>query len=87
MDIRMPVMDGCEAAQAMRALDRDDSGTIPIIALSADAFEESIQLAKAAGMNGYLAKPVVPEQLYKELSKVFKGKTASCGRHERACGC
>ena len=85
MDIRMPVMDGCEAAQAMRALDRRDSGSIPIVALSADAFEESVQLAKAAGMNGYLAKPVIPEQLYRELSKMFETRAAFRGRNERAC--
>jgi len=87
MDIRMPVMDGCEATRAMRALDRADSDSIPIIALSADAFEESIQLAKNAGMNGYLAKPVVPERLYEELSKVFEARAAFRGRNERACGC
>jgi signal transduction histidine kinase/FixJ family two-component response regulator/PAS domain-containing protein len=70
MDIRMPVMDGCQAARAIRALGRPDSG-VPIIAMTADAFEESIQAARAAGMDRYLTKPVVPEALFGELSQVL----------------
>jgi len=77
MDIRMPEMDGLETARMIRKLERPDAKTVPIIALSADAFEESIQLAKAAGMNGYLAKPVIPEQLFKELKKEFKNESNS----------
>ena len=58
MDLMMPVMSGYEAARVIRGLDRADAGTVPIIALSANAFEEDVALAKGAGMNEHLAKPV-----------------------------
>ncbi|MCI8639036.1 MAG: response regulator [Coprococcus sp.] len=58
MDLMMPVMSGYEAARVIRRLERPDAGTVPIIALSANAFEEDIALAKDAGMNEHLAKPV-----------------------------
>jgi two-component system sensor histidine kinase/response regulator len=67
----MPVMDGYEAAKAIRALERADAKSVPIIAMTADAFEESTQIAADAGMNGYLTKPVVPEKLYEELRRAF----------------
>ncbi|MCH3967904.1 MAG: PAS domain-containing protein [Atopobiaceae bacterium] len=63
MDIRMPVMDGLEAARAIRASDHPDAGTVPIIAMSANAFEEDRQASLAAGMDAHLAKPVDPRQL------------------------
>lgn len=69
MDIRMPVMDGLEAAREIRALDRDDAKTIPIIAMSANAFDEDIRKSLDAGMNAHLAKPIEPEILYSELKK------------------
>ena len=58
MDLMMPVMSGYEAARVIRGLERPDAGTVPIIALSANAFEEDVALAKGAGMNEHLAKPV-----------------------------
>ena len=58
MDLMMPVMSGYEAARVIRGLDRTDAKAVPIIALSANAFEEDIALAKDAGMNEHLAKPV-----------------------------
>ena len=58
MDLMMPVMSGYEAARVIRGLDRTDAGTVPIIALSANAFEEDVVMAKDAGMNEHLAKPV-----------------------------
>lgn len=67
MDIRMPVMNGHEAAKAIRALDRPDAKTIPIIAMSADAFNENVQEAIENGMNAYLTKPVDTEMLYRKL--------------------
>jgi len=73
MDLRMPVMDGCSAARAIRALDRPDAKTVPIIAMTADAFEESIQAAQEAGMNGYVTKPVIPEKLFAALRTAFDG--------------
>lgn len=58
MDLMMPIMSGYEASRVIRGLDRPDAKTVPIIALSANAFEEDIALAKDAGMNEHLAKPL-----------------------------
>ena len=79
MDIRMPVLGGCEAARAIRALDRPDAKTVPIIAMTADAFEESIQAAAEAGMNSYLTKPIVPEKLYELLAAAVRTQQAENG--------
>lgn len=65
MDIRMPNMDGYEAAEAIRASNHPRAKTIPIIAMTANAFSEDVQKSLAAGMNEHLAKPITPEQLYK----------------------
>jgi len=72
MDIQMPVMNGYEAARRIRALDRPDAGTVPIIAMTADAFEESIRGAKDAGMNAYLTKPIEPQKMYETLQDFMK---------------
>ena len=69
MDIRMPVMDGLEATRQIRVLTRSDAKTVAIIAMTADAFEESMQEAKAAGMDDYVTKPIEPEKLYRALAK------------------
>lgn len=69
MDIRMPVMDGYTAAREIRAQNRRDAQTVPIIAMTADAFAEDIQMAKDAGMNGHMAKPLDRITLRKEISK------------------
>lgn len=58
MDIRMPVMNGLEAAAAIRALDRDDAKNIPIIAMSADAFSDDVQRCIDSGMNAHTSKPI-----------------------------
>lgn len=63
MDIMMPNMNGLESAQAIRSLNREDAKEIPIIALSANAFEEDAQKAKKAGMNAHLSKPIHADQL------------------------
>ena len=57
-DIRMPEMNGYDATRAIRALDRTDAKTIPIIAMSANAFAEDVQEALASGMNAHIAKPI-----------------------------
>ena len=71
MDIRMPEMDGLEATAAIRALDRPDAGRIPIIALTANAFDEDVQRSLQAGMNAHLSKPVDPEHLYQTLGELI----------------
>ena len=67
MDIRMPLMDGLTAATNIRHLSNEDAGTIPIIAMTANAFDDDIEKSKAAGMNAHLAKPIDPERLYQTL--------------------
>jgi signal transduction histidine kinase/CheY-like chemotaxis protein len=69
MDLRMPVMDGNTAARRIRALERPDASSVPIIAMTADAFEESVREAQEAGMNGYITKPVEPGRLFSELAE------------------
>ena len=64
MDVRMPLMNGLEASKAIRALHRADAASIPIIAMTADAFDEERQNTLDAGMNYHLAKPIDPEKLY-----------------------
>ena len=71
MDIRMPVMDGLEAAAAIRALDRPDAKKIPIIALTANAFDEDVQRSLQAGMNAHLTKPVDADHLYQTLEELI----------------
>ena len=71
MDIRMPVMDGYEATRAIRALPRADAAVVPIIAMTADAFEDDVKKCREAGMNEHIAKPIDPEKLYMVLIKQF----------------
>ncbi len=71
MDVRMPEMDGLEATERIRSLDRPDGGTIPIIALTANAFDEDVQRSLQAGMNAHLSKPVEPEFLYQTLEELI----------------
>ena len=72
MDIRMPVMDGLKATEAIRALDHPDAKTVPIIAMTANAFDEDVQRSLKAGMNAHLTKPADPEHLYKTLQELIK---------------
>jgi signal transduction histidine kinase len=67
MDIHMPVMDGYEATRQIRGLNRSDAKTVPIIAMTADAFADDIRKCLDAGMNGHIAKPIEPEVLYSTL--------------------
>ena len=69
MDLMMPVMSGYEATRVIRGLDRSDAKTVPIIALSANAFEEDVAMAKDAGMNEHLAKPVDIRKMFKVMSR------------------
>ena len=69
MDMQMPVMDGCTAAEQIRALPREDTKGLPIIAMTANAFADDRQKTRDAGMNGHLAKPLDLDQLRRVLEK------------------
>ena len=72
MDMRMPEMDGLEATRAIRAMDRTDAKDIPIIALTANAFDEDVQRSMQAGLNAHLSKPIQPELLFETLENLIK---------------
>ncbi|WP_347559666.1 response regulator [Clostridium sp. AM58-1XD] len=71
MDIQMPGMNGYEAARTIRMTDRADAMTIPIIAMTANAFTEDIQAALEAGMNAHIAKPIDVKLLWSTLNNVL----------------
>lgn len=71
MDIMMPVMDGITATKTIRALERKDAKIIPIIAMTANAYEEDIRNTQAAGMNAHLSKPIDVELLLRTLSRFY----------------
>ena len=75
MDMRMPEMDGLEATRRIRELDRADAKNIPIIALTANAFDEDVQRSLQAGLNAHLSKPVQPDTLFETLESLI-------GQHE-----
>lgn len=75
MDMRMPEMDGLEATRVIRAMDRPDAKKIPIIALTANAFDEDVQRSLQAGLNAHLSKPVQPEALFKTLEGLISDET------------
>ena len=79
MDIKMPVMDGLEATRQIRKSRRSDATTIPIIAMTANAYDEDRRNSKAAGMNAHLAKPINPEQMYKTLEIEISKNTKKDG--------
>ena len=72
MDVRMPVMDGIAATQSIRGLNRADAATVPILAMTANAFAEDIEQSRKTGMNEHLAKPIEPETLYARLASYFR---------------
>jgi CheY-like chemotaxis protein len=72
MDMRMPEMDGLTATRNIRALGREDSASIPIIALTANAFDEDVQQSLQAGLNAHLSKPVEQAVLFETLEKLIK---------------
>ena len=72
MDMRMPEMDGLEATAEIRKLDRADAATIPIIALTANAFDEDVQRSLQAGLNAHLSKPIQPEVLFETLERLIQ---------------
>lgn len=70
MDMRMPEMDGLEATRKIRSMNRPDAKTIPIIALTANAFDDDVQRSLQAGLNAHLTKPVKPEALFQTLEEL-----------------
>ena len=74
MDIQMPVMDGYQAAKAIRGLKRGDVCHMPIIAMTANAFEEDVRKAMRAGMNAHFSKPIDLDALEVLLSRYLNGE-------------
>lgn len=72
MDVRMPVMDGLTAASHIRRLQKEGSKTIPIVAMTANAFEEDVKKSRESGMDAHLAKPIEPELLYSTLARFLE---------------
>ncbi|MGN0940662.1 MAG: ATP-binding protein [Selenomonadaceae bacterium] len=72
MDLRMPIMDGFTATKNIRASSHTDAKTIPILALSADAYESDVKKSVEAGMNGHLSKPINPDELVTEIRRLVK---------------
>ncbi len=74
MDMRMPVLDGLDATREIRLSSHPDGKEIPIIALTANAFDEDVQRAIQAGMNAFLSKPVEPEKLYETIALMIQNR-------------
>lgn len=74
MDIQMPVMNGRDAAKAIRSMDREEAKRIPIFALSADAFVEDQRLSAMSGMNGHFTKPIDFEDMRMQIGRILKGR-------------
>ena len=72
MDIMMPVIDGLDAARVIRAMEREDCRTVPIVAMSANAFDDDLKKSVECGMNGHLSKPVEVDKLYQTLNRVIR---------------
>ncbi|MEG1427509.1 MAG: ATP-binding protein, partial [Oscillospiraceae bacterium] len=72
MDIQMPVMNGYQATRAIRECGHRQAKTIPILAMTANAFAEDVQKSIKAGMNGHLAKPIAPKELYETLARILE---------------
>ena len=78
MDVMMPVRDGHEATRAIRAMDRPDAKTIPVFAMTANAFTEDRRKALESGMNEHLPKPIDPDALYRLLVKYLTDPKSNC---------
>ena len=74
MDVQMPVLDGLEATRRIRGLRRPDAKTVPIIAMTANAFAEDVQACRAAGMNAHVAKPINIRKFFATLAEQLGGE-------------
>lgn len=74
MDVRMPLMDGLQATMNIRNWSKEDAKSIPIIAMTANAFDEDVEKSRAAGMNAHLAKPIEPSLMYRTLYRLIYQK-------------
>ena len=72
MDVRMPVMDGYEATRRIRGMERGDAKSVPILAMTADAFAEDVARTKQCGMNGHLTKPLEVQTLNQEIRRALQ---------------
>ena len=79
MDIRMPIMDGLTASRSIRNLSNKDAANIPIIAMTANAFDDDVDKSKAAGMNAHLAKPIDPKRLFRTLVELIRSHEQNPG--------
>ena len=73
MDVRMPLMDGLEATRSIRGMNRSDAKKIPIIAMTANAYDSDREKTQQVGMNAHLAKPIEPQVLYQTLGSFVAG--------------
>ena len=74
MDVMMPVMDGLSAARAIRSMERKDATAIPIIAMTANAFDEDRRRSREAGMDRHLAKPLDPQEIIRTINECVKSR-------------
>jgi CheY-like chemotaxis protein len=74
MDVQMPEMNGLDAARAIRSLENPWAASIPIIAMTADAFSENVTECLNAGMNGHIAKPVDLKLVIREIRRIREGR-------------
>ena len=74
MDVMMPVMDGLSAARAIRSMERKDATVIPIIAMTANAFDEDRRRSREAGMHRHLAKPLDPQEIIRSINECVKSR-------------
>ena len=74
MDMRMPVLDGCEASSKIRKLDREDAKTVTIFACTANSFQEDREKALASGMNDFLTKPIDINAMLRKMEKIDREK-------------
>ena len=74
MDVRMPVMDGLTATKTIRSLSRPDARTVPIIAMTANVYDEDVERSLRSGMNAHLSKPIEPDLLYRRLAESIRNR-------------